>query len=115
MARTDLKDSDGVKRAVEAYARQGVFHGLDVVLVTQMALQLWLTGKIIEPRAGGVYVTKVPATYTWMDLYPTVVPLTNSGTKEAWDQYRTMITLSEQVPEQPEGMDVPGHWASSRE
>ena len=43
-----------------------------------------------------------PQDCIWMDLFPTVVDSDNSSVKAAWDTYRMLITLAEQMPEPDE-------------
>ena len=42
---------------------------------------------------------QVPPECVWMDLFPTVIAPGNESVKAAWEQYRMLIGLSEQLPE----------------
>ena len=43
---------------------------------------------------------RVPRDFIWMDLFPTASHgINNDGIREAWDHYRLLITLAEQLPE----------------
>ena len=43
----------------------------------------------------------VPRDYIWMDLFPTAASGANSiAVRQAWEHYRLLITLTEQLPEE---------------
>ena len=79
--------------------RPDYLYGLDPVECERIGLELWKSGKILEPRANGISASSVPRDYIWMDLYPTEADVTSDGVKEAWETYRLMIALTEQLPE----------------
>lgn len=100
IARTRMMDEDHVVGVIDAYMHEpGYLLGLDFDTCKQVGLDLFLSGKILEPRANGISVMQVPKEYVWMDLYPTVANVSNQGLKTAWESYRMLIELCEQVPE----------------
>ena len=100
IARTHMITEEHVKNVITEYTyRRDYLMGLDPAECERIGLELWKSGKILEPRANGISASSVPRDYIWMDLYPTEADITNDGVKEAWDAYRLMITLTEQLPE----------------
>lgn len=103
IARTHMLTEDHVKTVVEQYMYQpGYLDGLDPAECEQVGLELFHSGRILEPRANGVHVMQVPREYIWMDLFPTVAKVQNDGVKAAWESYRMLIGLTEQLPEHGE-------------
>jgi hypothetical protein len=100
IARTHMITEDHVKNVITEYTRRRDYlMGLDPAECEEVGLELWKSGKVLEPRANGISASQVPRDYIWMDLYPTEADITNDGVKEAWAAYRLMITLTEQLPE----------------
>jgi len=89
-----------VKNVITEYTRRRDYlMGLDPAECERIGLELWKSGKVLEPRANGISASSVPRDYIWMDLYPTEADVTSDGVKEAWEAYRLMIALTEQLPE----------------
>lgn len=106
IARTHMEEKDHVIDVIRQYShRSGYLAGLDIDKCLEVGLSLWQTGKVIEPRSNGIYAVSVPSEYIWMDLYPTVPNVASPAVKEAWDAYRMLISLTEQLPEG--GNDAP--------
>ena len=100
IARTHMITEEHVKNVIKEYTyRRDYLYGLDPVECERIGLELWKSGKILEPRANGISASSVPRDYIWMDLYPTEADVTSDGVKEAWEAYRLMITLTVQLPE----------------
>ena len=100
IARTHMVSDQGVKSVIASYMhQQGYLIGLDHAECERIGLDLWQSGKVIEPRSNGIYSMKAPGDYIWMDLYPTEANITNDGVKEAWEAYRIMLALTAQLPE----------------
>jgi hypothetical protein len=99
IARTRMLKEEDVEWVINEYlSRSDYLRGLDPETCRDMGLRLFREGKILEPRANGVYAMSVPRDYIWMDLFPTKVAQ-SSTVREAWDQYRMLLNLTEQVPE----------------
>ena len=100
IARTHMITEEHVKNVIKEYTyRRDYLMGFDPAECERIGLELWKSGKILEPRANGISASSVPRDYIWMDLYPTEADVTSDGVKEAWEAYRLMITLTEQLPE----------------
>jgi hypothetical protein len=106
IARTFMQTEEHVAGVIDAYLDRGYLHGLDRTTCQQVGLQLFNSGKILEPRANGVNPMSVPKDYVWMDLFPTISDARSTAVQEAWNHYRLLINLTEQLPE--EGF-VPAH------
>lgn len=101
IARTHMPEKKDVEYVVKEYlTRPGYLLGLDQDECLRIGVELWLTGRVIEPRSNGIYAMSVPKEYIWMDLYPTEADVRSDGVKEAWNAYRMLIQLTEQLPEQ---------------
>ena len=100
IARTLMSNEEHVREVVEDYVSHGTLRGLDLETCTAIGLDLFTSGKILEPRANGVRPMSVPNDYIWMDLFPTIHDPRNDGVRQAWEHYRMLITLSEQLPEE---------------
>lgn len=100
IARTHMEEKEHVEHVIHAYRdRYGYLMGLSLDKCLEVGLELWQSGRVIEPRANGIYAMSVPSEYIWMDLYPTVPNVQTEAVKEAWNAYRVLIELTEQVPE----------------
>ena len=100
IARTHMPEQKDVEWVIAEYlTRPGYLLGLDKAECLRVGVELWRTGRVIEPRSNGIYAMQVPKEYVWMDLYPTEADTKNEGVKKAWNAYRTMILLTEQLPE----------------
>ena len=101
IARTHMPKQEDVEYVVKEYLhRPGYLAGLGEAECLRVGVELWQTGRIIEPRSNGIYAMSVPQEYIWMDLYPTEADVKSDGVKEAWNAYRMLIQLTEQLPEQ---------------
>jgi hypothetical protein len=102
IARTRMETQDHVRGVVAEYmGRHGYLLGLDQAECERVGLELFNTGRILEPRANNVGAgMSVPRDYLWMDLFPTVPDVATDAVKKAWEQYRLLLTLTEQLPEE---------------
>ena len=108
IARTRMEHEDHVRMVVSEYLHHsGYLMGLDPAACEDVGVRLFNSGKILEPRANGIRPMSGPRDYIWMDLFPTApAGAASDAVNAAWDHYRMMITLTEQLPE--EGF-VPQH------
>lgn len=103
IARTYMPNEQDVEWVIDEYlTRRQYLMGLDSSQCKQVGLELWRSGRVIEPRSNGIHVMSVPQNCVWMDLYPTVVGSENASVKSAWESYRMLIGLAEQLPEPDE-------------
>lgn len=102
IARTRMETDEHVRGVVGQYMyRRGYLEGLDQPICEDVALRLFNSGKILEPRANGISPMSVPRDYIWMDLFPTAADGPESdAVRTAWDQYRMLLQLTEQLPEE---------------
>ena len=57
---------------------------------------LWDTNRLIQPRRQGMHRHMQPENAIWVDIFPTVLS-DNEAVKRAWDNYRFMIHMVENV------------------
>ena len=103
IARTHMPQEEHVRGVVAEYMnRRGYLQGLDQTECERVGLDLFNTGRILEPRANNIGAGRsVPRDYIWMDLFPTAPHGVQSvAVKQAWEHYRLLITLTEQLPEE---------------
>ena len=103
IARTRMETEDHVRGVVEEYMnRRGYLLGLDQAECERVGVELFNTGRILEPRANNIGAgVSVPRDYLWMDLFPTAASGANSiAVRQAWEHYRMLLTLTEQLPEE---------------
>lgn len=100
IARTHMPTQEDVEWVIKEYmTRPDYLLRLDEAECLRVGVELWRTGRVIEPRSNGIHAMQVPKEYVWMDLYPTEANLKNEGVKKAWNAYRMLINLTEQLPE----------------
>lgn len=103
IARTYMPNERDVEYVIDEYLNRSKYlMGLDPAHCKDVGLELWRTGRVVEPRSNGIHVMSVPQDCVWMDLYPTVVGSDNASVKSAWENYRMLIGLAEQLPEPDE-------------
>jgi len=57
---------------------------------------LWDTNRLIQPRRQGMHRHQQPENAIWVDIFPTALS-DNEAVKRAWDNYRFMIHMVENV------------------
>lgn len=70
--------------------------GLDYNQCLEVAQTLWDTNRLLQPRREGLYRHMQPENSIWVDIFPTVLS-DNDSVKKAWDAYRFMIHMVENV------------------
>lgn len=70
--------------------------GLDADQCQAVALELWSTNKILQPRRQGLHRHRQPENSVWVDMFPTELS-ENHSVKSAWDAYRFMLHMTENV------------------
>jgi hypothetical protein len=76
--------------------RDDYLYGLDEVECLRVAKSLWDNNKLIQPRREGIHRHKQPANSVWVDMFPTELS-ENDAVKKAWDAYRFMLHMTENV------------------
>jgi hypothetical protein len=69
---------------------------LDEAECQRVALELWNTNRILQPRRQGMHRHKQPENSVWVDMFPTVNS-NSEAVKKAWDAYRFMLHMTENV------------------
>lgn len=104
IAATAIRDKEHVEHVIDAYMdRDGYLYGMDVAECHSVAEQLWDSNKILQPRLQGIHRHMQPENAVWVDLFPTELS-DNNAVKTAWNNYRTMLHMVENVDE--EAMEV---------
>jgi len=62
----------------------------------EVAQLLWDTNRLIQPRRQGMHRHMQPENAIWVDIFPTALS-DNEAVKRAWDHYRFMIHMVENV------------------
>ncbi len=70
--------------------------GLDGYACLDVAKRLWDSNRIIQPRAQGMHRHMQPENSIWVDMFPTELS-ENETVKKAWDAYRFMLHMTENV------------------
>jgi hypothetical protein len=97
IAATNIHDKEQLGRVVGAYLWEPTYlSGLDEDKCKEVAEQLWDTNRILQPRREGMHRHKQPENAVWVDMFPTK-PTANENVKRAWDSYRLMLHMIENV------------------
>jgi len=104
IAATAIDDEKHLEGVIKNYmGRPGYLYGLDEDQCMLVAHQLWYANKILQPRKQGLMRHMQPENAIWVDMYPTQLS-TNESVKKAWDSYRFMLHMTENVDN--EAMEV---------
>jgi hypothetical protein len=94
---THVREVTHLENVIYAYMEEpGYLLGLDYEKCKEVARQLWDTNRILQPRAQGMHRHAQPENSIWVDIFPTVAS-GNESVKNAWDAYRFMIHMVENV------------------
>lgn len=94
---TCIRDTDQLGPVISDYMfRNEYLYGLDEDECQRVALNLWNSHKLIQPRREGIHRHKQPANSIWVDIFPTECS-DNDSVKKAWDNYRFMLHMTENV------------------
>jgi hypothetical protein len=97
IAATNIHSEEQLKHVVDDYLfRDDYLYGLDETDCQQIALALWNDNKILQPRRQGMMRHKQPENSVWVDMFPTVNS-NSEAVKKAWDGYRFMLHMVENV------------------
>jgi hypothetical protein len=101
IAATSIHDEPQLKDVIEQYMYRDddYLYGLDENKCQEVALDLWKTNKILQPRRQGMHRHRQPENAVWVDMFPTVASK-NHSVKTAWDAYRFMIHMVENVDQE---------------
>jgi hypothetical protein len=98
IAATNIHSEEQLKNVIEDYMYRDddYLYGLDEATCQSVALDLWSTNKILQPRRQGMHRHRQPENSIWVDMFPTT-PSTSESVKTAWEQYRFMLHMVENV------------------
>jgi len=97
IAATAIRDEEQLARVVEDYMyRDNYLLGLEEMDCKAIALNLWISSKILQPRLQGLHRHMQPENAVWVDLFPTTTS-DSDAVKKAWDGYRFMLHMVENV------------------
>jgi hypothetical protein len=97
IAATNIHDEEQLSRVIAHYLYEPTYlNGLDREQCQSVALELWTTNRILQPRREGMHRHMQPENAVWVDLFPTKVT-DNENVKRAWDSYRLMLHMIENV------------------
>ena len=100
IASTAIRDKEHMKYVIAAYMdRDGYLDGMEHSDCQEVAEQLWDSNKVLQPRLQGIQRHMQPENAVWVDLFPTAAS-NNAAVKTAWNNYRTMLHMVENVDEE---------------
>jgi hypothetical protein len=97
IAATAIRDVSQLDRVIEDYMlRDDYLYMLDEARCKEVALALWNSSKILQPRLQGLHRHKQPENSIWVDIFATVNS-DSEAVKTAWNSYRFMLHMVENV------------------
>lgn len=97
---TNINNETHLEQVVDAYLGEpGYLIGLNPDRCQEVALALWDTNRILQPRRQGMHRHRQPENAVWVDMFPTAAS-DNATVKTAWKNYRTMLHMVENVDEE---------------
>jgi hypothetical protein len=97
IAATNIHSEEQLAQVVEQYLyRDEYLYMLDEAECQRVALELWNSNRILQPRRQGMHRHKQPENSVWVDMFPTVNS-DNDAVKKAWEGYRFMLHMVENV------------------
>jgi hypothetical protein len=97
IAATNIHTQEQLVQVVDSYLyRDDYLYMLDEAECQRVALELWNSNRILQPRRQGMHRHKQPENSVWVDMFPTVNS-NSEAVKKAWDGYRFMLHMVENV------------------
>lgn len=94
---TRVRDEEHISQVIRTYMDESTYlMGLDYDQCMKVALELWNTNRVLQPRAQGMHRHMQPESSIWVDMFPTELS-SNESVKKAWDSYRFMLHMTENV------------------
>ena len=94
---TRIRDEEHISQVIGTYMDERTYlMGLDYDQCMEVALTLWNTNRVLQPRAQGMHRHAQPENSIWVDIFPTALS-DNESVKKAWDAYRFMLHMTENV------------------
>jgi hypothetical protein len=97
IAATNIHEDEQLAQVVDSYLyRDDYLYMLDETECQRVALALWNSNRILQPRRQGMHRHMQPENAVWVDMFPTLNS-NNEAVKKAWDGYRFMLHMVENV------------------
>jgi hypothetical protein len=97
IAATSIHSRDQLDNVIQVYCTEpGYLLGCDYDQSLAVAQQLWDSNRLLQPRKQGLHRHAQPENSVWVDMFPTELS-SNESVKKAWDQYRFMLHMIENV------------------
>jgi len=94
---TSIHEREQLDRVIDLYMGEpGYLLGLDHTRCLVVAQDLWDSNRLLQPRKQGLHRHQQPENAIWVDIFPTSLS-ENESVKKAWDAYRFMIHMVENV------------------
>jgi len=94
---TCIREKEQLAPVINDYMfRDDYLYGLEEDKCQSIADELWESNRLLQPRRQGLHRHKQPANSVWVDMFPTELS-ENQAVKTAWDSYRFMIHMVENV------------------
>ena len=101
IASTSIHDAEQLTGVIENYMYRDddYLYGLDEDQCQAVAMKLWKTNRVLQPRRQGLHRHRQPENAVWVDMFPTVISKSDA-VKKAWDSYRFMLHMVENVDQE---------------
>ena len=94
---TAIRSEEQLADVISEYMwRDGYLLNLDEEECQHVAKELWQTNRLLQPRLQGMHRHRQPENAVWVDIFPTALS-ENQSVKTAWDSYRFMLHMVENV------------------
>jgi hypothetical protein len=97
IASTHITTRERLAEVILTYTAEPTYlHGCDYDQCMVIAEALWDTNRLLQPRRQGMHRHAQPENAVWVDMFPTMLS-ENQSVKTAWDAYRFMLHMTENV------------------
>jgi len=97
IAATNIHEEEQLVHVIDSYLYQDEYlYMLDKAECQRVALELWNSNRVLQPRRQGMHRHQQPENAVWVDMFPKLNS-NNESVKKAWDAYRFMIHMTENV------------------
>jgi hypothetical protein len=94
---TSIGNKEQLANVILMYTAEPTYlYGCDYDQCVVVAEALWDTNRLLQPRRQGMHRHAQPENAVWVDMFPTVLS-ENTSVKTAWDAYRFMLHMVENV------------------
>lgn len=94
---TAIREEAQLRQVIEDYTyRNNYLAGLDLEKCQDVAQEIFLSNRLLQPRLQGIHRHMQPENAVWVDMFPTALS-NNESVKKAWDAYRFMLHMTEHV------------------